>query len=608
MPNYRTQDPYERIPINQLARINQNDPWFGLGYLLAQGYNRQYDQRGVEKSVQELQNSLGPTQAERDNAQSAVLSQLPTMEEDYNQLKQYLDNALKSGAGYNANPAAQTLPEAPAGTLYNPTIMTYAGNIDLTNRPQHQNADGSISTVRSMSFNDNGKEVLIPTIAQDGTLMNDEQAIDYYRRTGQNLGVYDTVDEANRAAESIHNSEAYRISELPSYNFGVGDARAYETDNRAAISALADAQAADRLRNFDINQWQANETAKLISQGRTPEQIDAAMAAMLPQAQALEQRNKDLDTQDALAMLGNLDLSAGYDPRAYQVIGRLAKSNPELATMLARDVISPRDEYEVNSQIAGQDNSLNNEIKLAKARDQIARDRQIWENNYTVEQLKRMGWNDSQISNYMLGNRGGSNRSGGGQQDEIASKRFEFANEQLEKLQEKADLNGGKLSPEDEALFNQYSNYINDVVSRTYGTGSNGNNQQAQLFAMADAARTEGKSNEEILAELNEQLRQYGYGEDSPYYQAVAAYLGAGSSSAAQPQQQTQPAQNNNADNASATQPEPEEPAPVRPALQTGANGLPAWVNYMNQNGILDTLGWIGDLNRGADGLPNWLR
>lgn len=466
MPNYRTQDPYERIPINQLARINQNDPWFGLGYLLAQGYNRQYDQRGVEKSVQELQNSLGPTQAERDNAQSAVLIQLPTMEEDYNQLNQYLDNALKSGAGYNANPAAQTLPEAPAGTLYNPTIMTYAGNIDLTNRPQHQNADGSISTVRSMSFNDNGKEVLIPTIAQDGTLMNDEQAIDYYRRTGQNLGVYDTVDEANRAAESIHNSEAYRISELPSYNFGVGDARAYETDNRAAISALADAQAADRLRNFDINQWQANETAKLISQGRTPEQIDAAMAAMLPQAQALEQRNKDLDTQDALAMLGNLDLSAGYDPRAYQLIGRLSKSNKELATMLARDVISPRDEYEVNSQIAGQDNSLNNEIKLAKARDQIARDRQIWENNYTVEQLKRMGMNDSQISNYMLGNRGGSNGNNS-RQSLINSPKFKYASEQLAALDE-ITANGEQLTPEQEALRRRLQPYVNRVINSIY--------------------------------------------------------------------------------------------------------------------------------------------
>ena len=597
MPNYRTQDPYERIPINQLARINQNDPWFGLGYLLAQGYNRQYDQRGVEKIVQELQNSLGPTQAERDNAQSAVLSQLPTMEEDYNQLNQYLDNALKSGAGYNANPAAQTLPEAPAGTLYNPTIMTYAGNIDLTNRPQHQNADGSISTVRSMSFNDNGKEVLIPTIAQDGTLMNDEQAIDYYRRTGQNLGVYDTVDEANRAAESIHNSEAYRISELPSYNFGVGDARAYETDNRAAISALADAQAADRLRNFDINQWQANETAKLISQGRTPEQIDAAMAAMLPQAQALEQRNKDLDTQDALAMLGNLDLSAGYDPRAYQVIGRLAKSNPELATMLARDVISPRDEYGFNTQIAGQDNSLNNQIKLAKARDQIARDRQIWENNYTVEQLKRMGMNDSQISNYMLGNRGGSNKSSGNR-SVIGSPEFEYANKRLGELRDKMDLNGGSLTPDEQNEFNNLSNYTNSVVNQTYG-GFGGNVPQYNadsnmndFITRADMAAANGATNEQIL----NQLKQSGYNENDNVYKSVAQYLNSRGSAA--PVNTPEPQQQSTAE----AQPTPAS-EPPQPLVPMDANGLPHWWNEL-QNGGVQALGQIAEANRGANGLP----
>lgn len=386
MPNYRTQDPYERIPINQLARINQNDPWFGLGYLLAQGYNRAYDQRGVEKSVQELQNSLGPTQAERDNAQDAVLSQLPTIEEDYNQLNQYLDNALQNGAGYNANPAAQALPEAPADGLYS------AGNA------------------------------------------------------------------ANFAGQ-------------PAYNYGVGDARAYETDNRAAINALADAQAEDRLRNFDLNQWQANETAKLISQGRTPEQIDAAMAAMMPQAQALEQRNKDLDTQDALSMLGNLDLSAGYNPQAYQLIGRLSSSNPELATMLARDIISPRDEYGFNTQIAGQDNSLNNQIKLANARDQIERNRQIWENNYTVEQLKKLGWNDSQISNYMLGNRGGSNRSGGrnnnSRQSLINSPEFKYASEQLEALNDIV-TSGEQLTPEQDALRKRLQPYVDSVINSTY--------------------------------------------------------------------------------------------------------------------------------------------
>lgn len=512
MPNYRTQDPYERIPINQLARINQNDPWFGLGYLLAQGYNRQYDQRGVEKSVQELQNSLGPTQAERDNAQSAVLSQLPTMEEDYNQLNQYLDNALKSGAGYNANPAAQTLPEAPADGLYS------AGNA------------------------------------------------------------------ANFAGQ-------------PAYNFGVGDARAYETDNRAAISALADAQAADRLRNFDINQWQANETAKLISQGRTPEQIDAAMAAMLPQAQALEQRNKDLDTQDALAMLGNLDLSAGYDPRAYQLIGRLSKSNKELATMLARDVISPRDEYGFNTQIAGQDNNLNNQIKLANARDQIARNRQIWENNYTVEQLKRMGMNDSQISNYMLGNRGGSNRSSGNR-SVIGSPEFEYANKRLGELRDKMDLNGGTLTPDEQNEFNNLSNYTNSVVNQTYG-GFGGNVPQYNagsnmndFITRADMAAANGATNEQIL----NQLKQSGYNENDNVYKSVAQYLNSRGSAA--PVNTPEPQQQSTAE----AQPTPAS-EPPQPLVPMDANGLPHWWNEL-QNGGVQALGQIAEANRGANGLP----
>jgi hypothetical protein len=38
------------------------------------------------------------------------------------------------------------------------------GNVgDLTDRPRVKNADGSVSTIRSMSFNDGKREVLIPT-------------------------------------------------------------------------------------------------------------------------------------------------------------------------------------------------------------------------------------------------------------------------------------------------------------------------------------------------------------------------------------------------------------------------------------------------------------
>lgn len=82
------------------------------------------------------------------------------------------------------------------------------GNIDLYNRPQFIQPDGSISTVNSMSFNDNGKEVLIPTIAYDRNgkpyQMTDDEAIQRYRQTGEYLGKFDTVEEADAYAQALH--------------------------------------------------------------------------------------------------------------------------------------------------------------------------------------------------------------------------------------------------------------------------------------------------------------------------------------------------------------------------------------------------------------------
>lgn len=82
-----------------------------------------------------------------------------------------------------------------------------SGNIDLTNRPRVKNPDGSVSTVRSMSANFDGQEVLLPTVSEDGRIMSDDEAIDQYRRTGKFLGKFNTVDEANAYADRLHNEQ-----------------------------------------------------------------------------------------------------------------------------------------------------------------------------------------------------------------------------------------------------------------------------------------------------------------------------------------------------------------------------------------------------------------
>jgi hypothetical protein len=86
--------------------------------------------------------------------------------------------------------------------------MVTPGNIDVHKRPVVKNADGTISTVRSITItNDKGQAILIPTVV-GGKVVSNADAIAAYKRTGQHLGIFKDEDAADAYAEQLHEQQA----------------------------------------------------------------------------------------------------------------------------------------------------------------------------------------------------------------------------------------------------------------------------------------------------------------------------------------------------------------------------------------------------------------
>lgn len=88
------------------------------------------------------------------------------------------------------------------------------GNINLGKRPVVKNKDGSISTVRSMSFSPKkGVEILVPTVEATGKgILSNRGAMEQYGRTKQHLGKFKTPEAATKYAERLHRSQEKRYA------------------------------------------------------------------------------------------------------------------------------------------------------------------------------------------------------------------------------------------------------------------------------------------------------------------------------------------------------------------------------------------------------------
>ena len=102
----------------------------------------------------------------------------------------------------------------------NPRGLVERGNLPIWNRPVVHNADGSVSSEYSTSFEDEkGHETLVPTVVNGRFLTPDGQkppegsaaekqmfreAWKHYQQTGEHLGKFASADDADRYAGILH--------------------------------------------------------------------------------------------------------------------------------------------------------------------------------------------------------------------------------------------------------------------------------------------------------------------------------------------------------------------------------------------------------------------
>lgn len=94
-------------------------------------------------------------------------------------------------------------PQPPSKSSSGQGLIT-KGNIALDNRPVVKNQDGTSSTVSTITIEEDGHAVLLPTIV-NGKRVSEDEAVKHYHDTGEHMGIFKTEKDADEYDRNLHN-------------------------------------------------------------------------------------------------------------------------------------------------------------------------------------------------------------------------------------------------------------------------------------------------------------------------------------------------------------------------------------------------------------------
>lgn len=216
-----------------------------------------------------------------------------------NTVRGHVDKLLSEHKGKAAQwlGAAAIEPAAEAvgmgGSQLVPAQPKIPGNLPLDITQQVKNEDGSISTVRTISFGTDEGEVLIPTVI-DGKVVSDEEAIAHYEKTGENFGTFENEASATEYAKKLSESHGAQL-ENPLLKDLSGPERlqllSWAREQQNKVRATAKAELDVRLGNIRAEAFTGDIATPLVSD----EELLAAYGPVEgPQRIAEQQQLKDI--------------------------------------------------------------------------------------------------------------------------------------------------------------------------------------------------------------------------------------------------------------------------------------------------------------------------